>query len=136
LANVILPEPKKIKLRSRTCDCVFIGYACSISCYRFLVIKSDVLDCNIIIESKNAIFSKHVCLLKNKEKILHIPSIVSNEIVDDVQELRRSKQARKEKNFDNDFIAYVIDDDPTCYDEAIKSIDESFLLETINNKLD
>jgi hypothetical protein len=40
---------------------------------------------------ENAIFFEHVFLLKNKEKILHEPSIVSNEIVDDVQELRRSK---------------------------------------------
>jgi hypothetical protein len=67
---------------------------------------------------------------------LHEPSIVSNEIVDDVQELRRSKRARKEKNFGNDFIAYIVDDDPTCYDEAIKSIDAPFWLEAINNELD
>jgi hypothetical protein len=64
--------------------------------------------------------------LKTKEKLFHEPSIASNEIVDDVQQLRRSKWAKKEKNFDNDFIAYIVDDDPTCYDEAIKSIDTPF----------
>jgi transposase InsO family protein len=40
LANVMLPGPKKRKLGSKTCDCVFIGYVCNSSCYRFLVIKS------------------------------------------------------------------------------------------------
>jgi len=94
LAKVMLLEPKKRKLDSRTCDCVFIGYACNSKCYRFVVIKSDVLDCNIIIELENAIFFEHIFPLKNKEKILH-ESIASNEIVDDVQELRRSKRARK-----------------------------------------
>jgi hypothetical protein len=54
---------------------------------------------------------------------LHEPFITFNEIVDDVYELRRSKQVRKEKNFGNNFIVYIVDDDPTCYDEAIKSTD-------------
>jgi hypothetical protein len=74
--------------------------------------------------------------LKNKEKLLHEPSFTSNEIVDDVQELRRSKRARTEKNFGNYFIAHIVDDDPTCYNEAIKSIDAPFWLEAINNELD
>jgi hypothetical protein len=60
--------------------------------------------------------------LKNKEKLLHESSIASNKFVDDVQELRRRKQARKERNFGNNFIAYIVNDDPTCYCEAIKSI--------------
>jgi hypothetical protein len=85
LAKVMLPEPKKRKLGSRTCDCVFIGYACNSSCYRFLVIKSDALDYNTIIEYENAIFFEHVFPLKNKEKLLHEPSFTSNEIVDYVQ---------------------------------------------------
>ena len=42
LAKVMLPEPKKGKLGSRTYDCVFVGYASNSSCYRFLVIKSDI----------------------------------------------------------------------------------------------
>jgi hypothetical protein len=133
LAKVMLLEPKNRKLGSRTCDCIFIGYACNSLCYIFIVIKSDVLDCNIRIESENAIFFEHVFPLKNKEKLLHEPSIASNEIVDDVQE---SKRARKEKNIGIDFIAYIVDNDPTCYDEAIKSIDAPFWLEAINNELD
>jgi hypothetical protein len=42
LAKVMLLELKKRKCDSRTCDCVFIGYVCNSSCYRILVIKSDV----------------------------------------------------------------------------------------------
>jgi hypothetical protein len=33
-----------------------------------------------------------------------------------------------EKNFSNDFIVYIVDDDPTCYNEAIKSIDACTIL--------
>ena len=44
LAKVMLLEPKKTKLGSQTCDCVFVGYASNSSCYIFLVIKSDILE--------------------------------------------------------------------------------------------
>jgi hypothetical protein len=67
MANVILHEPKMRKLGSRTYDCAFIAYVCNSSCYRLLIIKSDVLYYNIIIESKNTIFFEHVSPLKNKE---------------------------------------------------------------------
>ena len=80
----MLPKPKRKKLGSRTCDCVFIGYACNSSCYRFLVIKSDILESYIIIKSENAIFFEHVFPLKNKEKKLHDSIEISNDFVDDV----------------------------------------------------
>ena len=54
LAKVMLPDPKKRKIRSKSFDCMFIGYASNSTAYRFLVLKSDVLVCNIIIETKNA----------------------------------------------------------------------------------
>jgi hypothetical protein len=56
---------------------------------------SKVMFYNTIIESKNVIFFEHVFPLKNKEKLLHKSSVASNKFVDDVQELRRSKRARK-----------------------------------------
>lgn len=61
--------------------------------------------------------------------------IAYNKIVD-AQVLKRSKRAIKERNFGNDFITYIVDDNPTYYDEAIKSIDTLFWLEAINNGLD
>jgi hypothetical protein len=40
----MLPEPKKKKISSKTSDYIFIGYAENTVAYRFLVLKSDVLD--------------------------------------------------------------------------------------------
>ena len=122
----MLSKPKRKKLGSRTFHCLFIGYACNSSCYRFLVIKSDILESYTIIESENAIFFEHVFHLKNKEKVLHDSIEISNDFVDDVQEIRRSKQARKEKDYGNDFLAYVVDDEPVSYYDAIKSVDAPF----------
>ena len=52
----MLPDPKKRKLGSKTYDCMFIGYASNSATYRFLVLRSDVLERNSIIETKNAEF--------------------------------------------------------------------------------
>jgi hypothetical protein len=52
LAKVMLPEPKKRKIGSKTSDCMFIGYAENSVACMFLVLKSDVLDYNTIIEGK------------------------------------------------------------------------------------
>ena len=115
---------------------MLISYACNSSCYRFLVIKSDIFVSYTIIESENAIFFEHVFPLKNKEKVLHDSIEISNDFVDDVQEIRRSKRARKEKDYGNDFLAYVVEDEPVSYYDAIKSVDAPFWLEAINNELE
>ena len=52
----MLPDPKKRKIGSKTSNCMFIGYANNSVAYRFLVLKSDVLESNTIIETKNAEF--------------------------------------------------------------------------------
>ena len=56
----MLPDLKNRKIRSKTFDCMFIGYASNSAAYRFLVLKSDVLECNTIIETKNAKFFEHI----------------------------------------------------------------------------
>ena len=56
LAKVMLPDPKKRKIRSKTSDYMFIRYASNNVAYRFLVLKSGVLECNTIIETKNTNF--------------------------------------------------------------------------------
>ena len=61
---------------------------------------------------------------------------ISNDFVDDVQEIRRSKRARKEKDYSNDFLAYVVEDELVSYYDAIKSIDAPFRLEAINNEIE
>ena len=52
LANIMLPDPKKRKIGSKISDCVFIGYVSNSAAYRFIVLKSDVLEYNAIIETK------------------------------------------------------------------------------------
>ena len=56
LAKVMLPDPKNRKIGSKTSDCIVIRYSSNSAAYRFLVLKSDVLECNTIIEKKNAEF--------------------------------------------------------------------------------
>ena len=50
----MLPDPKKRKIGSKTSDCMFIRYANNSADYRFLILKSDVLENNTIIETKKA----------------------------------------------------------------------------------
>ena len=92
--------------------------------------KSDVLECNTIIETKKAKFFKHTFPLF--EKTSHTPTIV-----DDIQnsydehvltimesshdELRRSKRQRKKCSFGDDFYIYLIENEPSSYFKAISS---------------
>jgi hypothetical protein len=47
LAKVNVPISKKRKLRPKTADCVFLGYAHHSIAYRFLVVKSEVPDMHV-----------------------------------------------------------------------------------------
>ena len=60
---------------------------------------------------------------------------ISNDFVDDMQEIR-SKRARKEKDYSNNFLAYVVEDELVSYYDAIKSVDAPFWLEAINNEIE
>ena len=62
----MLHDPKKKKIGSKTFDFMFIGYASNNAAYRFLVLQSDVLECNTIIEPKNAKIFEHIFLLSKK----------------------------------------------------------------------
>ena len=69
----MLIDPKKRKIETKTFDCMFIGYAEHSVAHRFSVLKSDVLDHNFIIETKNAGFFKHIFSLK-LENIVDAPN--------------------------------------------------------------
>ena len=58
MAKVNVPINKKHKLGTKTVDCVFLGYAQRSIAYRFLVVKSEILDVHVdsIMESRDAIF--------------------------------------------------------------------------------
>ena len=72
----MLLDPKKRKIGSKTSDCTFIRYVSNSAAYRFLVLKRDVLECNTIIETKNAEFFEHIFPLSGK--ISHTPTIVDD----------------------------------------------------------
>ncbi|XP_075108911.1 uncharacterized protein LOC142180744 [Nicotiana tabacum] len=74
------------KIGSKTADCMLIGYAEHSAAYRFLVLKSDVLDYNTIIEIKNAEFFEYIYPLS--DKISHTPVETNSEITYN-EELRR-----------------------------------------------
>jgi hypothetical protein len=58
LVKVNVPINKKRKLRSKTVNCVFLGYAIHSVGYGFLIINSEVPDMHVgtIIESRDATF--------------------------------------------------------------------------------
>uniref|UniRef100_A0A8R7PKL3 Integrase catalytic domain-containing protein n=1 Tax=Triticum urartu TaxID=4572 RepID=A0A8R7PKL3_TRIUA len=67
LAKVNVPLTKKHKLGPKTVDCVFLGYAFHSIGYRFLVVKSEVLDINVgtIMESNDATFFEDIFPMKD-----------------------------------------------------------------------
>jgi hypothetical protein len=90
LAKVIQTEPKKKKIGFNTSDCMFIGYVEHSVAYCFLILKSDVLDSNTIIETKNVEFFGHIFPLSDKSSHVFV-----NRVVEDSSEELRSKKPRK-----------------------------------------
>ena len=140
LAKVMIPDPKKRKIGSETSDCMFIGYAYHSAAYRFLVIKSDVHDCNTIIETKNAEFFESIFPLKS-DNIPSQPLNNSRNPLEDsdehaVEELRRSKRQRKETSFGDDFYTYLVNNDPLTFVETVNSSDSNLWREAIQVEID
>ena len=114
-------------MSSKTADCVFIGYAQNSGAYKFLILRSGVLNQNTIIETNDANFWKYFPL-----KVEHIPrnietSYASSSILenDDLNEnLRRSKSYRKEKSFRDDFHTFLVEDEPRNFYEIVSSADK------------
>jgi hypothetical protein len=52
VTKVMLFEPKKRKIGSKISNCAFIAYSEYSVAYCFLDLKSDGLDCNIIVETR------------------------------------------------------------------------------------
>ena len=69
LAKVIVLIPKRIKIGSKSVNCVFIGYAHNSSAYQFILHKSDVpnMNVNTIIESRNAVFFEEIFPYKSTQ---------------------------------------------------------------------
>lgn len=102
---IVIPDPKKIKIRSKIVDCVFIKYAYNSSAYWFLVHKSCSEDIHhsTIMESINAIFFKDEFSWKKTrenylfKRMIKASSRDHHQSKDDYDkvELRRSKMTKK-----------------------------------------
>ena len=68
LSKVVVPPPKKVKIGTKTIDCIFIGYAHNNATYQFFVYESNIQDIhkNTIMESRNASFFEDVFPCKSK----------------------------------------------------------------------
>ena len=111
LAKVMFPDPKKRKIGFKISDCMFLGYVEHIA-YRFLVLKSDVIEHNTIVETKNVEFFEHIFPLKVSETP---KQSIDNNSDAMCEVLRRSKRQRKETSFGDDFYTYLVENDPTSF---------------------
>ena len=164
LAKVVVPPPKVQKIGPKTVDCVFIGYAqhssdCvstslaeHSSSYRFLVheSKNPEIHKNSIMESRNATFFENVFPRLEKgntssSTLVGSSSTPVGEIVQNVPqeqseaeevEPRRSKRQRIEKSFGPDFIAYMVEDEPQTYKDAVTSSEAPQWKEAIKSEID
>ena len=89
-------------------------------------------------ESREAVFFLNVFPMKDKlSKSIGENSMSINSIENQVgTELRRSKRGRIEKNIDNGFLTYLVENDPRTYNEAMTSVDATFWIDTINIEMD
>jgi hypothetical protein len=149
-----VPINKKHKLGPKTIDCVFLGYAFHNIRYRFLIIKSGVLDMLVgtIMESRDATFFEDEFPMKathdtsnGQSTIPHehfIPvehteeSDIHNPVEDDNVSTRKSKRPRIAKFFSDDYIVYLVDDTPSTIEEAYSSPDADFWKEAIRSEMD
>jgi hypothetical protein len=130
LAKVNVPLPKKRKLGPKTVDCVFLGYAHISTTYKFLVVRSETSEVavNIIMESHDVTFFENIFPMKNMEvdtpngprMTYSLPSSVYDPTPD--VELR-SKRQRTEKSLGDDYITYLVDEEPHTLSEAYASSD-------------
>ncbi|GKC55059.1 retrotransposon protein, putative, ty1-copia subclass [Tanacetum coccineum] len=62
LAKVAVPIPKAQKIRPKSVDCIFIGYAKNSSAYRFIrhESKNPYIQKNTVMESRNASFFENI----------------------------------------------------------------------------
>ena len=140
---MVVPPPKKVKIRPKTIDCIFIGYAHNNTAYLFLVHESNIsyIHKHTIMESRNASFFEDVFPCKSKEKPSSSKRVLetineNSQDQDGEVEPRRSKIARTEKCFGLDFLMYVLERDPRTFKEAMNSIEGLMWKEAIKSEID
>ncbi|XP_073225656.1 uncharacterized protein [Cicer arietinum] len=114
-AIVKVHEPKRKKLGEREIESVFMGYAENSKAYRFMVVEyNDSYPINTVIESRDAIFQENRfnSIPHPKEtlcsSVQSLENNVSNNDTLTCSEPRRSKRARKEKDYGLDFFMFLV----------------------------
>ena len=138
LAKVVVPIPKRIKIGSKSVDCVFIGYAHNSSAYRFLIHKSDIpyMNVNTIIELRNAIIFEEIFPYKSTQESSSLKrnfeftysTFHDQQLMEEKNEVepRHSKRAKTSKPFGPDFLTYMLEDEPQSFKEAISTPEAPF----------
>nr|GEV31655.1 reverse transcriptase domain-containing protein [Tanacetum cinerariifolium] len=141
LAKVVMSTPKAQKIRPKSVDCIFIGYAKNSSAYHLIVHDSKNLDIqkNAVTKSRNASFFENIfpCLTKETRSSSGADDEVvqdkrqqdDNDLLDKRQdqleeeevEQQRSKRERTEESFRPDFVSFMVENEPTSYREVITS---------------
>jgi hypothetical protein len=149
---------KKRKLRPKTVDCVFLGYAHHSIAYRFLVVKSEVPDMyvDIIFESRDATFFENIFPMKDTRSNAKFSSKLAPDFTipiespvesfeqplkevleeDDNKVLVSNKRQRIAKSFSDDFIVYLVNNTPTSIVEAYASPDADDWKEVVRSEMD
>jgi len=96
---------------------MFLGYVEHSVTYRFLILKSDVIEHNTIVETKNVEFFEHIFPLKVSETP---EQSIDNNSDAMCEVFRRSKRQRKETSFGHDFYTYLVENDPTSFLKATR----------------
>jgi hypothetical protein len=158
LTKVNAPINKKLKLRPKTMDCIFLGYAHNNIAYRFLVIKSKVSDVYVdtFLESRDVTFFKNIFTMKNIHSMtILLENVIANTTPEpfenfvhvehtlepiheeiDSEAPRRSKRQRTAMSFGDDFIVYLVDDTPRTISEAFASTDANDWKEAVHSEMD
>jgi len=133
LAKVMLPDPKKRKVGSKTFDCLFLGYSEHNVANRFLVLNSNIIERNTIVERKNVKFFEHIFPLKVIGASEQPIDIASDTMC---QDLRRSKRQRKETSYRDVFYTYLVENEPIIFSEAISVPDAKHWDKAIRTEVD
>ncbi|GJW98685.1 retrovirus-related pol polyprotein from transposon TNT 1-94, partial [Tanacetum coccineum] len=106
LAKVAVPTPKAQKIGPKSVDCIFIGYAKNSSAYRFIETGSSSRLDDEVVQDK----------IQRDDNNLHDER--QDQLEEEEVEPRRSKRARTEKSFGPDFVSFMVENEPTSYQEA------------------
>ncbi|GJW53094.1 retrotransposon protein, putative, ty1-copia subclass [Tanacetum coccineum] len=134
---------------------LWMGRKLSYHAYRFIIhdLKNQDIQKNVVMESWNASFFENIfpCLTKEtgsssrlddevvQDKRQRDDNDLQVEIQDQFEEEvkpRRGKRARTEKSCRPDFVSFMVENEPTSYEEAVTSSEGHHWKEAIKSEID